>query len=218
MSLLALGGMVLALFTVMVDEQEVVSSVETTSKLQDQVVKQKRYRLTDVYVQENFVQDSSLSIDLERREFFGSGLAFKEGVLYGAGLGELTLEDYYQGEVNAFLEATAYLPFDKSSIKKEGYRQIIDLKQQWASLNALDTTSTILVQYQAGSLKKLRINYDKDFRPEKIEGYYDNQKDQGWKPIYLIDYPYQDQESFETARDAYIEAIQERETAEASQG
>ena len=59
---------------------------------------------------------------------------------------------------------------------------------------------------------KLRISYNKDFLPTKIQGFYNSRTFNGWRDLFFIDYPYSDQEAFNQAQDAYIQHIQYMET------
>ena len=153
-----------------------------------------------------------MSFDVAGQRLFGSNIAIKDGLLYGSSLGDLTIEVYFQGEVSYLLEATQKLPVDKNRIKANHYSQDIVLHNVWSSLEGQETSNSIITQFQDKDLLKLRISYNKDFLPTKIQGFYNSQTFNGWRDLFYIDYPYSDQEAFNQAQDAYIEHIQYMET------
>ena len=75
-----------------------------------------------------------------------------------------------------------------------------------------ETSNSIITQFQDKTLLKLRISYNKEFLPTKIQGFYNSQTFNGWRDLFYIDYPYSDQEAFNQAQDAYIQHIQYMET------
>ena len=153
-----------------------------------------------------------MSFDVAGQRLFGSNIAIKDGLLYGSSLGDLTIEAYFQGEVSYLLEATQKLPVDKNRIKANHYSQDIVLNNVWSSLEGQETSNSIIAQFQDKTLLKLRISYNKDFLPTKIQGFYNSQTFNGWRDLFYIDYPYSDQEAFNQAQDAYIQHIQYMET------
>ena len=132
----------------------------------------------------------------------------KDGILYGSSLGDLTIEDYFQGELSYLLGATQKLPVDKARIKADHYTQDIRLDRVWSELKDQETSNSIISQFQDKTLLKLRISYNKDFLPTKIQGFYNSQKLNGWQDLFYIDYPYVNQAAFEQAQDVYIQNIQ----------
>ena len=153
-----------------------------------------------------------MSFDVAGQRLFGSNIAIKDGLLYGSSLGDLTIEAYFQGEVSYILEATQKLPVDKNRIKANHYSQDIVLNKVWTSLEGQETSNSIITQFQDKTLLKLRISYNKEFLPTKIQGFYNSQTLNGWQDLFYIDYPYSDQEAFNQAQDAYIQHIQYMET------
>ena len=145
-----------------------------------------------------------MSFDVSGQRLFGSNIAIKDGLLYGSSLGDLTIEAYFQGEVSYLLEATQKLPVDKNRIKANHYSQDIILNKVWTSLEGQETSNSIITQFQDKTLLKLRISYNKEFLPTKIQGFYNSQTLNGWRDLFYIDYPYSDQEAFNQAQDAYI--------------
>ena len=146
------------------------------------------------------------------KDFLDQTLLIKDGLLYGSSLGDLTIEAYFQGEVSYLLEATQKLPVDKNRIKANHYSQDIVLNKVWTSLEGQEPPTSIITQFQDKTLLKLRISYNKEFLPTKIQGFYNSQSLNGWRDLFYIDYPYSDQEAFNQAQDAYIQHIQYMET------
>lgn len=188
--------------------------VETkkTETLDSVLVAKNFYRVRDAYAIKLYGQDEGMSFDVAGQRLFGSNIAIKDGLLYGSSLGDLTIEAYFQGEVSYLLEATQKLPVDKNRIKANHYSQDIVLNKVWTSLEGQETSNSIITQFQDKTLLKLRISYNKEFLPTKIQGFYNSQSLNGWRDLFYIDYPYSDQEAFNQAQDAYIQHIQYMET------
>lgn len=188
--------------------------VETkkTENLDSVLVAKNFYRVRDAYAIKLYGQDEGMSFDVAGQRLFGSNIAIKDGLLYGSSLGDLTIEAYFQGELSYLLEATQKLPVDKNRIKANHYSQDIVLNKVWTSLEGQETSNSIITQFQDKTLLKLRISYNKEFLPTKIQGFYNSQTLNGWRDLFYIDYPYSDQEAFNQAQDAYIQHIQYMET------
>lgn len=185
---------------------------KNTETLDNVLIAKNFYRVRDAYAIKLYGQDEGISFDVAGQRLFGSNIAIKDGLLYGSSLGDLTIEVYFQGEVSYLLEATQKLPVDKNRIKANHYSQDITLKKVWSSLEGQVSSNSIITQFQDKDLIKLRISYNKDFLPTKIQGFYNSQTFNGWRDLFYIDYPYRDQEAFNQAQDAYIEHIQYMET------
>ena len=183
-----------------------------TETLDSVLVAKNFYRVRDAYAIKLYGQDEGMSFDVSGQRLFGSNIAIKDGLLYGSSLGDLTIEAYFQGEVSYLLEATQKLPVDKNRIKANHYSQDIVLNKVWTSLEGQETSNSIITQFQDKTLLKLRISYNKEFLPTKIQGFYNSQTLNGWRDLFYIDYPYSDQEAFNQAQDAYIQHIQYMET------
>ena len=186
--------------------------IKKTETLDSVLVAKNFYRVRDAYAIKLYGQDEGMSFDVASQRLFGSNIAIKDGLLYGSSLGDLTIEAYFQGEVSYLLEATQKLPVDKNRIKANHYSQDIVLNNVWSSLEGQETSNSIITQFQDKTLLKLRISYNKDFLPTKIQGFYNSQTFNGWQDLFYIDYPYSDQEAFNQAQDAYIQHIQYMET------
>ena len=188
--------------------------VETkkTETLDSVFVAKNFYRVRDAYAIKLYGRDEGMSFDVSGQRLFGSNIAIKDGLLYGSSLGDLTIEAYFQGEVSYLLEATQKLPVDKNRIKANHYSQDIILNKVWTSLEGQETSNSIITQFQDKTLLKLRISYNKEFLPTKIQGFYNSQTLNGWRDLFYIDYPYSNQEAFNQAQDAYIQHIQYMET------
>ena len=186
--------------------------IKKTETLDSVLVAKNFYRVRDAYAIKLYGQDEGMSFDVAGQRLFGSNIAIKDGLLYGSSLGDLTIEAYFQGEVSYLLEATQKLPVDKNRIKANHYSQDIVLNKVWTSLEGQETSNSIITQFQDKTLLKLRISYNKEFLPTKIQGFYNSQTLNGWRDLFYIDYPYSDQEAFTKAQDAYIQHIQYMET------
>lgn len=186
--------------------------IKKTETLDSVLVAKNFYRVRDAYAIKLYGQDEGMSFDVAGQRLFGSNIAIKDGLLYGSSLGDLTIEAYFQGEVSYLLEATQKLPVDKNRIKANHYSQDIVLNNVWSSLEGQETSNSIITQFQDKTLLKLRISYNKEFLPTKIQGFYNSQTLNGWRDLFYIDYPYSDQEAFNQAQDAYIQHIQYMET------
>ena len=186
--------------------------IKKTETLDSVLVAKNFYRVRDAYAIKLYGQDEGMSFDVSGQRLFGSNIAIKDGLLFGSSLGDLTIEAYFQGEVSYLLEATQKLPVDKNRIKANHYIQDIVLNKVWTSLEGQETSNSIITQFQDKTLLKLRISYNKEFLPTKIQGFYNSQNLNGWRDLFYIDYPYSNQEAFNQAQDAYIQHIQYMET------
>lgn len=186
--------------------------IKKTETLDSVLVAKNFYRVRDAYAIKLYGQDEGMSFDVAGQRLFGSNIAIKDGLLYGSSLGDLTIEAYFQGEVSYLLQATQKLPIDKNRIKSNHYSQDVSLKEVWSSLEGQETSNSIITQFQDKTLLKLRISYNKEFLPTKIQGFYNRQTFNGWRDLFYIDYPYSNQAAFNQAQDAYIQHIQYMET------
>lgn len=165
---------------------------------------QRFFHVTDAYAQKLYGSDAGMSFDLKNQALFGSDVAIKDQQLYGDQLEDLTVEDYYNSEVNYSLEALKELAFDKEAIKRDKYQQTLELKDIWKDLKQTDSACYILDDYQQSNLLKLRISYNQDSLPVKIEGFYKSDDEKGWVDLFYISYPYKNQQDFNQKLDAYI--------------
>lgn len=200
--------MVLTAFTKKPTSSKVKEEAKQTETLDKALVSKNFYRVRDAYAIKLYGQDEGMSFDVANQRLFGSNIAIKDGILYGSSLGDLTIEDYFQGELSYLLGATQKLPVDKARIKADHYRQDIRLNRVWSDLKDQETSNSIISQFQDKTLLKLRISYNKDFLPTKIQGFYNSPKFNGWQDLFYIDYPYADQAAFDQAQDVYIQNIQ----------
>ena len=161
-----------------------------TKNLDRVLVAKKFDPVRDAYAIKLYGQDEGMSFDVAGQRLFGSNIAIKDGLLYGSSLGDLTIEAYFQGELSYLLEATQKLPVDKNRIKANHYSQDIVLNKVWTSLEGQETSNSIITQFQDKTLLNMRIRYNKEFLPTKIQGFYNSQTLNGWRDLFYLDYPY----------------------------
>ncbi|WP_241209300.1 hypothetical protein [Streptococcus sp. DD11] len=184
------------------------TSPSQTDKTLYQVLEGQRFfHVTDAYAKKLYGSDAGMSFDLKHQALFGSDIAIKDKQLFGNQLDDLTVEEYYNSEVNYSLEATKEIAFDKAAIQREGYQQTLELKEVWKHLKKTDSACYILDDFQQSSLLKLRISYNKKFLPVKIEGFYKSEDEKGWVDLFYINYPYKNQQDFNQQLDAYISSL-----------
>ena len=166
------------------------------------------YYVRDAYAVKLYGQDSGMSFDLKNQEIFGSDVAIKDGVLYGDQANDMTVKEYYQSEEYYFLDATRHIPVNKREIRQNKYKQTIRLEEIWSHFKSEDITNDIIEDFKKSKLTQLRITYNKDYLPVKLEGFYRDRDSKGWNDLFYIDYPYKNQADFDKAQDAYIQEIE----------
>ena len=101
--------MVLTAFTKKPTSSKVKEEAKQTETLDKALVSKNFYRVRDAYAIKLYGQDEGMSFDVANQRLFGSNIAIKDGILYGSSLGDLTIEDYFQGELSYLLGATQKL-------------------------------------------------------------------------------------------------------------
>ncbi|KXT75092.1 hypothetical protein STRDD10_00500 [Streptococcus sp. DD10] len=155
-----------------------------------------------------------MSFDLAKKQLFGADVAIKDGNLYGDELVDWSLEDYYENEEDYFLDATRHIPIDKKAIKENQFKQTIVLQDIWSHFKSEDVTNDVIENFKQGNLTQLRISYNKNYLPIKLEGFYKSGEEKGWKDLFYIDYPYENQSMFDKELDAYVKTIESQTTQE----
>lgn len=201
---LVMSGMVLLLLTNALIKKE----PQTRGTVYEALTEKNFYYVRDAYVVKLYGQDSGMSFDLKQKKLFGSDVAIKDGKLYGESLNDWTLEDYYQNEEDYFLDATRHIPIHKQDLKNNHYKQVVNLKEVWSHFESKDVTNDIIDDFKQGKLTQMRVTYNKDFLPTKLEGFYTSGQAKGWQDLFYIDYPYKNQTEFDQAQDTYIKKIE----------
>ncbi len=165
------------------------------------------YYVRDAYSVKLYGKDTGMSFDLKHQELFGAGIAIKDGKLYGDQLDGSTLTEYYENEEDFFLDATRHIPIHKASIKYHGYQQVVQLSDIWSHFKSSDITNSVIEDFKKNKLTQLRITYNKQFLPTKIEGFYRSGEAKGWKDLFYISYPYHNQTDFDKAQDSYLNSL-----------
>ncbi len=196
------------------------------------IVKKKEY--TDIknqYIKlENqqfiFVQEASMvevygekygiSFDLKNENFFNFQYAIRGNKNYGFRIGKNeTVQTVFNETLGYQISILKKLDISDKEIKESGYQVVKEVyplldKKELKAKNPHDFEQYYLTR----NLQKIRISYNKEYLPMKIEGYYDGENGENWYIMREISYPYNTQSEFNQKLDRYVKEIPENEALE----
>ena len=152
--------------------------------------------------------------DLKDRElFFSYSSAIKDGILYG-GKGNYEMKEYYRTALNEDISSILMnIKVTTEEIKKNNY-QITCSPESLANKKLLKEKypPEFELQYKYRKKRqftKVRITYNKEFLPTKIEWYYKGEEGLKWYTWRNYSYPFKNKSEFDKKLDEEIETIKE---------
>ena len=150
--------------------------------------------------------------DLKDRElFFSYSSAIKDGILYG-GKGNYEMKEYYRTALNEEISSILMnIKVTTEEIKKNNY-QITRSPESLANKKLLKEKypPEFELQYKYRKKRqftKVRITYNKEFLPTRIEWYYKGEEGLKWDTWRTYSYPFKNKSDFDKRLDEEIETI-----------
>ena len=161
----------------------------------------------------NNEESISAGFDLKKQEFFYyHGAAIKNNKLYG-GSQEYRAAEYYKRALN--IELTSALLNQQISIKdiKDSNYQITRSTDFFINKKLLEEKHPPEFEgrysIKDSQFTKVRITYNKEFLPTKIEWYYKGEEGLKWYTWRTYSYPFKNKSDFDKRLDEEIEDIKE---------
>lgn len=158
--------------------------------------------------------NAGAGFDLKDRElFFSYSSAIKDSILYG-GKGNYEMKKYYRTALNEEISSILMnIKVTTKEIKKNNYR-ITRSPESLANKKLLKEKypPEFELQYKYRKKRqftKVRITYNKEFLPTKIEWYYKGDEGLKWYTWRTYSYPFKNKADFDKRLDEEIETIKE---------
>ena len=174
-----------------------------------------KQRFIETYILSGVNNEESISagFDLKEKEFFYyHGAAIKNSKLYG-GSQEYSAAEYYKRALD--IELTSALLNQQISVKdiKDSNYQITRTTDSFINTKLLDEKHPPEFEgrypIKDSQFSKVRITYNKEFLPTKIEWYYKGSEGLKWYTWRTYSYPFKNKAEFDKKLDEEIEDIKE---------
>lgn len=161
----------------------------------------------------------NMSLDLQGERAFGNLVAVDHKLFYGLSK-ENSKDEIYETYEKNYLSIFKHLTVSNKEIEDEKFvveKEVIVLldKKELEKEFPSDFESSYLSP--SLQLRKIRIDFNKDFLPIKVEGYYEGTEPQSWEVLRTISYPFKNKRAFNSELADYIDLIkdiQEEQEAE----
>ena len=209
-SMLVVSSLVIVVIMVTV----VASNIRKTTSDAYSILMNKRFvfvkSMSDI--EEN--NDFGTGFDLKNKEFYYSyGAAIKDNKLFG-GSSKYEAKEYYERALNNEISSILLnLNVRPDEIKKSNY-QITRSPESLVNKSLLKEKypPEFELQYiyrEEDQFSKVRITYNKDFLPTKIEWYYKGEEGLKWYTWRTYSYPFKNKEEFDKRLDEEMANIEE---------
>ena len=164
-----------------------------------------------VYFFYSFCRSRTDAYDKDRELFFSYSSAIKDGILYG-GKGNYEMKEYYRTALNEEISSILMnIKVTTEEIKKNNY-QITRSPESLANKKLLKEKypPEFELQYKYRKKRqftKVRITYNKEFLPTRIEWYYKGEEGLKWYTWRTYSYPFKNKSDFDKRLDEEIETI-----------
>ena len=206
--------MVSSLVIVVIMVTVVASNIRKTTSDAYSILMNKRFvfvkSMSDI--EEN--NDFGTGFDLKNKEFYYSyGAAIKDNKLFG-GSSKYEAKEYYERALNNEISSILLnLNVRPDEIKKSNY-QITRSPESLVNKSLLKEKypPEFELQYiyrEEDQFSKVRITYNKDFLPTKIEWYYKGEEGLKWYTWRTYSYPFKNKEEFDKRLDEEMANIEE---------
>jgi len=177
------------------------------------ILEQRRFIDTHILSGDDNKESISAGFDLKEKEFFYyHGAAIKNSKLYG-GSQEYSAAEYYKRALD--IELTSALLNHHINIEdiKDSNYQITRSTDSFINKKLLDEKH--LPEFEGrysikdSQFSKVRITYNKEFLPTKIEWYYKGEEGLKWYTWRTYSYPFKNKADFDKRLDKEIKTIKE---------
>ena len=180
-------------------------------KYSKSILEQQRFIETHILSGDYNKESISYGFDLKEKEFFYyHGAAIKNNKLYG-GSQEYSAKQYYKRALD--IELTSALLNQQISVKdiKDSNYQITRSTDSFINKKLLDEKHPPEFEgrysIKDSQFSKVRITYNKEFLPTKIEWYYKGEEGLKWYTWRTYSYPFKNKAEFNKKLDEEIETI-----------
>lgn len=186
------------------------------SKIQEDsksIIEKQRFIETHIFSGDDNKESISAGFDLKEKDFFYyHGAAIKNNKLYG-GSQEYSATEYYKRALD--IELTSALLNHQINIKdiKDSNYQITRSTDSFINKKLLEEKHPPEFEgrysIKDSQFSKVRITYNKEFLPTKIEWYYKGEEGLKWYTWRTYSYPFKNKSDFDKKLDEEIENIKE---------
>ncbi|WP_241672465.1 hypothetical protein [Streptococcus parasanguinis] len=177
------------------------------------IIEKQRFIETHILSGDDNKESISAGFDLKEKEFFYyHGAAIKNNKLYG-GSQEYSAAEYYKRALD--IELTSALLNHQINIKdiKDSNYQITRSTDSFINKKLLEEKHPPEFEgrysIKDSQFSKVRITYNKEFLPTKIEWYYKGEEGLKWYTWRTYSYPFKNKSDFDKKLDEEIENIKE---------
>ena len=177
------------------------------------IIEKQRFIETHIFSGDDNKESISAGFDLKENEFFYyHGAAIKNNKLYG-GSQEYSAAEYYKRALD--IELTSALLNHQMNIKdiKDSNYQITRSTDSFINKKLLEEKHPPEFEgrysIKDSQFSKVRITYNKEFLPTKIEWYYKGEEGLKWYTWRTYSYPFKNKSDFDKKLDEEIENIKE---------
>jgi hypothetical protein len=193
---------------------QIVNHVQKQPKNAYDILQEQRFVLIQNQDDLDQGNNAGAGFDLKDRElFFSNSSAIKNGILYG-GKGNYEMKEYYRTALNEEISSILMnIKVTPEEIKKNNY-QITRSPESLANKKLLKEKypPEFELQYKyrkKNQFSKVRITYNKEFLPDKIEWYYKGEEGLKWYTWRTYSYPFKNKADFDKKLDEEIKTIKE---------
>ena len=165
-----------------------------------------------VTVQDTRYPNEEIGFDLKTHEFYSSSRAVKNDLAYGI---DSTVASELYKELEEFILTYGILKIaiTNNEIINHGYILEFDAsdfinRKKLSNIQRGDIESF----YTKYKMSKVRVTYNKEFLPTKLEGYYEKNGEMSWNTIRTYSYPFKNKADFDKKLDEQIQLIKEIES------
>ena len=165
-----------------------------------------------VIVRDSRYPDDEVGFDLKSHEFYSSSRVVKNDRTYG--IDSTTASALYrEWEEFNITYGILKLPITNKQIIDQDYKLEFDAKdfinQKKVSSIHKGDIENLFTKY---NLAKVRVTYNKEFLPTKLEGYYEKNGEMSWNTIRTYSYTFKNKSDFDKKLDEQIQLIKEIES------
>lgn len=165
-----------------------------------------------VTVQDTRYPDEEIGFDFKIHEFYSSSRAVKNGRAYGID-STVASELYKEWEKFILTYGILKIPITNNEIINHGYILEFDARDFINSKKLSNIQRGDIENfYTKYKMSKVRVTYNKEFLPTKLEGYYEKNGEKSWNTIRTYSYPFKNKSDFDKKLDEQIQLIKEIES------
>lgn len=165
-----------------------------------------------VTVQDTRYPEDEVSFNLKTHEFYGSTNAIKNGKIYVNSVYTPTV--LYKSKLEDMVTyGIMNIPITKRDILDHQYT--LEFKaSKFINQNYLSDLKKGYIEnyYVHDKMSKVRVTYNKEFLPIKLEGYYEKNGEMSWNTIRTYSYPFKNKSDFDKKLEEQIQLIKEIES------